>query len=76
MAAISDPRARTLTPCIACNQACLDHVFTGAKVSCQMNPRAGRETEPEYAAPVPVALARRRRIAVVGAGPAGLTAAE
>ncbi|MCT1870533.1 NADPH-dependent 2,4-dienoyl-CoA reductase [Micrococcus luteus] len=76
MAAISDPRARTLTPCIACNQACLDHVFTGAKVSCLMNPRAGRETEPEYAAPVPVALGRRRRIAVVGAGPAGLTAAE
>lgn len=65
-----------LTPCIACNQACLDHVFLGRTVSCLMNPRAGRETEPEYAVPVPVEIGRRRRVAVVGAGPAGLTAAH
>lgn len=65
-----------LTPCIACNQACLDHVFTGEPVSCLMNPRAGRETDPRYAVPVPVEIGRRRRVAVVGAGPAGLTAAH
>ena len=76
MAGIGVDDAAALTPCIACNQACLDHVFTGAPVSCLMNPRAGRETDPAYARPVPVAIGRRRRVAVVGAGPAGLTAAE
>ena len=76
MAGIGADGPATLTPCIACNQACLDHVFTGAPVSCLMNPRAGRETDPRYAPPVPVEIGRRRRIAVVGAGPAGLTAAE
>lgn len=73
---IGRPGAEHLTPCIACNQACLDHVMVGRPVSCLMNPRAGRETDPRYARPVPVPLERRRRIAVVGAGPAGLTAAH
>ncbi|MGC5049390.1 FAD-dependent oxidoreductase [Micrococcus porci] len=68
--------AEHLTPCIACNQACLDHVMAGRPVSCLMNPRAGRETDPRYARPVPVEIGRRRRVAVVGAGPAGLTAAH
>lgn len=73
---IGRPGAEHLTPCIACNQACLDHAMVGRPVSCLMNPRAGRETDPRYASPVPVPIGRRRRIAVVGAGPAGLTAAH
>ena len=54
--------------CIACNQACLDHTFTGKLVSCLVNPRACHETELEYH---PASTAKR--IAVVGAGPAGLS---
>jgi 2,4-dienoyl-CoA reductase (NADPH2) len=56
--------------CIACNQACLDHIFSGRTVSCLVNPRAGRETRLVVAP-----AGRRRRIAVVGAGPAGLSCA-
>ena len=56
--------------CIACNQACLDHYFAGQPASCVVNPRAGRETKLVYAP-----TARRRRVAVVGGGPAGLSAA-
>ncbi len=63
-------RADTLIPCIACNQACLDHYFTGAPMSCMVNPAAGRETEFRL-----TPAARRKRVAVVGAGPAGLAAA-
>ena len=59
-----------ITPCIACNQACLDHTFSGRIASCLVNPRACHETEIALA---PVAVPRR--IAVVGAGPAGLSAA-
>jgi 2,4-dienoyl-CoA reductase (NADPH2) len=59
-----------INTCIACNQACLDHVFQNKISSCLVNPRACRETELVYRpATVP------RRVAVVGAGPAGLTAA-
>ncbi|MGL1835056.1 FAD-dependent oxidoreductase [Rhodocyclaceae bacterium SMB388] len=60
----------TVVPCIACNQACLDHYFTGEAVSCLVNPAAGRELT-FAAAP----LTRRKRVAVVGGGPAGLAAA-
>jgi 2,4-dienoyl-CoA reductase (NADPH2) len=63
-------RADEINTCIACNQACLDHVFESRTVSCLVNPRAGRETEIDY----PPAAAPRR-IAVVGAGPAGLACA-
>jgi len=56
--------------CIACNQACLDHYFTGEPASCVVNPRAGRETELVF-----VKTGKRRRIAVVGGGPAGLSCA-
>ncbi len=56
--------------CIACNQACLDHIFEGDFASCLVNPRAGRETELVYA-PAP----RSKTIAVVGGGPAGLSCA-
>ncbi|HWI39219.1 MAG TPA: NADPH-dependent 2,4-dienoyl-CoA reductase [Burkholderiales bacterium] len=61
--------------CIACNQACLDHYFIGEPVSCVVNPRAGRETTL-----VIRPAERKKKIAVVGGGPAGLicaaTAAE
>ena len=63
-------RSATIAPCIACNQACLDHTFAGKLASCLVNPRACHETELLVSA-APVA----RRLAVVGAGPAGLAAA-
>jgi len=63
-------RADEIAPCIACNQACLDHTFSGKLSTCLVNPRACHETELRYE---PVETPRR--IAVVGAGPAGLTAA-
>ena len=56
--------------CIACNQACLDHYFAGQPASCVVNPRAGRETKLVY-----TRSSRRKRVAVVGAGPAGLSCA-
>ncbi|WOI56047.1 NADPH-dependent 2,4-dienoyl-CoA reductase [Palleronia sp. LCG004] len=63
-------RTRAITPCIACNQACLDHTFGGKLSTCLVNPRACHETEL-----VVERAAVARRIAVVGAGPAGLAAA-
>ncbi len=63
-------RAREIAPCIACNQACLDHTFAGKISTCLVNPRACHETELTYD-PTP----EPKRIAVVGAGPAGLSAA-
>ncbi len=62
--------AELIAPCIACNQACLDHVFLGRVSSCLVNPRACFETEL-----VVRPTESPRRIAVVGAGPAGLSAA-
>ncbi len=63
-------RGADITPCIACNQACLDHVFQKKRVSCLVNPRAGWEVEyPEQPTNHP------QRVAVVGAGPAGISAA-
>lgn len=61
-------RADEINTCIACNQACLDHTFGGKITSCLVNPRACHETE-LVIAPAPAA----KRIAVVGAGPAGLS---
>ena len=63
-------RAASINTCIACNQACLDHTFSNELASCLVNPRACHETELVIR---PVTAARR--IAVVGAGPAGLAAA-
>ncbi len=63
-------RADMIAPCIACNQACLDHTFAGKLTSCLVNPRACHETE-ILTGKADIA----QRIAVVGAGPAGLTAA-
>jgi 2,4-dienoyl-CoA reductase (NADPH2) len=56
--------------CIACNQACLDHYFIGQPASCVVNPRAGRETKLVFAP-----VKKKKRVAVVGAGPAGLSCA-
>ncbi|QKO21684.1 NADPH-dependent 2,4-dienoyl-CoA reductase [Rhodoferax sp. BAB1] len=63
-------RAADINTCIACNQACLDHIFKNRLTSCLVNPRACHETELVYRPTL-----QRKRIAVVGAGPAGLTAA-
>ncbi|MFI5798671.1 FAD-dependent oxidoreductase [Streptomyces sp. NPDC051677] len=63
-------RADEINTCIGCNQACLDHVFVGKPMSCLVNPRAAHETELVLGPTRTV-----KRIAVVGAGPAGLSAA-
>ena len=67
-------RADEINTCIACNQACLDHVFENRRASCLVNPRACRETE-LVLLPLPTVAPRPRTVAVVGAGPAGLSAA-
>jgi 2,4-dienoyl-CoA reductase (NADPH2) len=63
-------RADEINTCIACNQACLDHIFARQLASCLVNPFACRETELKV-----TPAAAKRRIAVVGAGPAGLACA-
>lgn len=60
-------RSDEINTCIACNQACLDRIFTDRTASCMVNPRAGHEVEFLRVAPHV-----NKRIAVVGAGPAGL----
>ncbi|MFF3405376.1 FAD-dependent oxidoreductase [Streptomyces sp. NPDC002742] len=63
-------RPEAINTCIGCNQACLDHTFSGKITSCLVNPRACHETELVLA---PTRL--RKTVAVVGAGPAGLACA-
>ncbi|WP_217474506.1 NADPH-dependent 2,4-dienoyl-CoA reductase [Stutzerimonas stutzeri] len=63
-------RSDTINTCIGCNQACLDHTFSGKLTTCLVNPRACYETELNY---IPTATVKK--VAVVGAGPAGLSAA-
>ncbi|KAA3546578.1 NADPH-dependent 2,4-dienoyl-CoA reductase [Pseudomonas savastanoi] len=62
--------AERINTCIGCNQACLDHTFGGKLTSCLVNPRACHETELNY-----LPTRQVKKIAVVGAGPAGLAAA-
>jgi len=62
-------RSDEINTCIACNQACLDHTFSSKLSSCLVNPRACHETELNY-----IATKNKKTIAVVGAGPAGLSA--
>ena len=64
-------RGDEINTCIGCNQACLDHTFGGKLTSCLVNPRACHETELNY-----LPTAHSKKIAVVGAGPAGLAAAS
>ena len=66
----AEGRADEIAPCIACNQACLDHTFSGKISTCLVNPRACFETELVIAPAGTV-----KTVAVVGAGPAGLSAA-
>ena len=63
-------RSDTINTCIGCNQACLDHTFSGKLTTCLVNPRACYETELNY-----IPTQSVKKIAVVGAGPAGLSAA-
>ena len=63
-------QAQMIAPCIACNQACLDHTFSGKMSSCLVNPRACHETELVLTPAQAV-----KTVAVVGAGPAGLSTA-
>ena len=60
-------QADTINTCIACNQACLDHIFQQKRASCLVNPRACYETELNF-----TPATTRKKLAVVGAGPAGL----
>ncbi len=63
-------RTDEINTCIGCNQACLDHIFTNRIASCLVNPKACHETE--FTATPPV---KKLKVAVVGAGPAGLACA-
>lgn len=66
-----EERGKEINTCIACNQACLDHIFDGKTASCLVNPEAGRELtlKLEKASSV-------KKILIIGAGPAGLEAAR
>ena len=66
-----DGRADEINTCIACNQACLDHIFQNRRASCLVNPRACHETEL-----IIEPTKSPKRVAVVGAGPAGLACAS
>jgi 2,4-dienoyl-CoA reductase (NADPH2) len=66
----AEGRTDEINTCIGCNQACLDHTFANKRASCLVNPRACHETELVYTPAV-----AKLRVAVVGAGPAGLSAA-
>ncbi|WP_189575358.1 NADPH-dependent 2,4-dienoyl-CoA reductase [Marinobacter zhanjiangensis] len=63
----AEDRAEEINTCIGCNQACLDHTFSGKLTSCLVNPRACYETELNY-----TPAGQPKSLAVVGAGPAGL----
>ena len=63
-------RSDEINTCIACNQACLDHLFEGRLATCLVNPQACHETELIYSP-----VKHKKKIAVVGAGPAGLACA-
>ncbi|MFD7623619.1 FAD-dependent oxidoreductase [Streptomyces sp. NPDC059802] len=70
VAKAAEGRADAINTCIGCNQACLDHIFSGKVTSCLVNPRACHETELTLSPTRTV-----KRVAVVGAGPAGLACA-
>ncbi len=63
-------KSKLINTCIGCNQACLDNIFKGKTASCLVNPRACHETE----MPI-IATETKKRVAVIGAGPAGLACA-
>jgi len=63
-------KPESINTCIGCNQACLDHTFGGKRSTCLVNPRACYETELNFSP-----TNNKKRVAVIGAGPAGLSAA-
>ena len=64
---VMDGRLDEIVPCIACNQGCLDSIFSGAPVYCVLNPRLGREADTE------IKKAKvRKKVFVTGGGPAGM----
>jgi 2,4-dienoyl-CoA reductase (NADPH2) len=65
---VEQGRSADINVCIACNQACLDHIFSKKVATCLVNPKACREIEFDDRPP-----ARKQRVAVVGSGPAGLS---
>ncbi|MGH8461599.1 MAG: FAD-dependent oxidoreductase [Stenotrophobium sp.] len=65
----AEGRADEINTCIGCNQACLDHAFKNKIASCLVNPRACHETQLNYRP-----TSQKKRVAVIGAGPAGLAA--
>jgi len=65
----AENRADEINICIACNQACLDHTFEMKRASCLVNPQACHETELVY-----IPVTNKKKVAVIGAGPAGLSA--
>ena len=67
----AEGREDEIITCIACNQACLDHVFKAKRASCLVNPRACHETELKY-----IPTTKPKKVAVIGGGPAGLSAAH
>jgi 2,4-dienoyl-CoA reductase (NADPH2) len=67
---VATNRTDEINTCIGCNQACLDHTFVNQRASCLVNPRAAHETELVY-----LKKAKVKKVAVVGSGPAGLSAA-
>ncbi len=71
---VTEGRAHEINTCIGCNQACLDFIFTDRVTSCLVNPKAGREMEFNEAA-ASASKPASKKVAVIGAGPAGLSAA-
>src|SRR5690606_1957582 len=71
LAKLATGRRDDIRPCIRCNQMCIGHLFTGTSVACAVNPAAGHELERAL-----TPAATPKRVAVVGAGPAGLEAAR
>ena len=67
---VAAARVDEINTCIGCNQACLDHTFSNQRASCLVNPRAAHETELVY-----TKKTHSKKVAVVGSGPAGLSAA-
>ncbi|PHV12699.1 NADPH-dependent 2,4-dienoyl-CoA reductase [Chitinimonas sp. BJB300] len=67
----AEDRALDINTCIGCNQACLDHIFQAKMTTCLVNPRACHETELNY-----TPTAQKKKLAVVGAGPAGMAFAS
>jgi 2,4-dienoyl-CoA reductase (NADPH2) len=69
---LAENRPEDIVPCICCCQGCYDNVFKGRPIGCVVNPRAGRENDPDYDM---VPAAQRKKVFVIGGGPAGMEAA-